>query len=53
MYTYFENAIKLFLESLGVLGHKVITIYIAHEKIMRSTFKILFYINKNKTKAVV
>ena len=38
-------------KSLGALGQKVITIYIAHEKIMRSTFKILFYLNKNKTKA--
>lgn len=30
---------------------KVITIHTADEKIMRSTFKILFYINKSKTKA--
>lgn len=38
-------------ESLRALGDKVITIHTADEKIMRSTFKILFYINKNKTKA--
>ena len=38
-------------ESLGALRGKVITIHTADEKIMRSTFKILFYINKNKTKA--
>lgn len=37
-------------ESLGALRGKVITIHTADEKIMRSTFKILFYINKNKTK---
>lgn len=45
------KAIKLLPESLGALRSKVITIYIAHVKIMRSTFKILFYINKSKTKA--
>lgn len=38
-------------ESLGALRDKVITIHTADEKIMRSTFKILFYINKSKTKA--
>jgi integrase len=37
-------------ESLGALRDKVITIHTADEKIMRSTFKILFYINKSKTK---
>ena len=38
-------------ESLGALRDKVITIHTADEKIMRNTFKILFYINKSKTKA--
>lgn len=45
------KAIKLLPESLGALRDKVITIHTADEKIMRSTFKILFYINKSKTKA--
>ena len=49
--SFSEKAIKLLPESLRALGDKVITIHTADEKIMRSTFKILFYINKNKTKA--
>lgn len=48
--SFSEKAIKLLPESLGALRGKVITIHTADEKIMRSTFKILFYINKSKTK---
>ena len=38
--SFSEKAIKLLPKSLEALEQKVITIYIAHEKIIRSTFKM-------------